>query len=172
MFNESPISKVTHLDLSLLLSQLLEDVVCISKLKNNQRISINSQQRKSIDDYFDRVQDSRDVFFLTKDVLENEIDGYRHGITNDIRSAGVISTWIPHFPAHRTLPNVDPIGYSNTVLDGVARLGKHYSLTLPELYSCQKAYETVPNTQYFFGVAVEILLSIQPSELDQRYRHD
>mmetsp|Transcript_5487 Transcript_5487/g.8410 ORF Transcript_5487/g.8410 Transcript_5487/m.8410 type:complete len:103 (-) Transcript_5487:900-1208(-) len=81
-------------------------------------------------------------------------------------------SWMPHFLAIRNLCNISPLGYNTTVIDGVAWLGKHHNLTLPELFSCQKAYETVSHTQYFFGVVVQVLLSIPWSDLDARFREE
>ena len=137
--------------LSFLFLQLLEDVVGISIIRNGKRLSVNAQQRKSIDDYYNRVENSKDIFSVVETVLHEQVEPQRLGISHEVRNGNRVS-WIDSFPAIRNLCNISPVGFSTTVIDGVCRLGMYYNLSMPELFSCQKAYETVPHTQYFFEV--------------------
>merc|ERR1712176_697141 len=50
--------------------------------------------------------------------------------------------------------------YSQPVLDGICRLSSTFNLTLPQIFSCQRAFEYVPHTTIFFGHAIQILLAL------------
>ena len=144
-------------------SRILQEVFCISILKNGQQLSVNGQQRKSIDDYCNRVVKTKHVFSEIKNVIHN-MHPSRVDISHSLFD-GTLNNWIEHFPTIKNNCNISAMGFSETVVDGVSRLSQYYNLTLPEAYSCQRAYEFVPNTTLFFGVAVEMLLSIKKKEL-------
>ena len=56
--------------------------------------------------------------------------------------------------------NISASGYSQTVIDGTCRLASAFDLNMPQIYSCQRAYEYVSHTTVFYGVGVEIILAL------------
>ncbi len=57
-----------------------------------------------------------------------------------------------------------------TVLDCTVMLGGHHNLSLPELHSVQMAYQVLPHTCMFFGVASRMLLEVEPNQIPSSYR--
>jgi hypothetical protein len=66
--------------------------------------------------------------------------------------------------------NMDPTSFSMPVIDMVPRLGCHFNLNMMELHSCQIAYQVLPHTCVFFGIAAETLLQLPPSRIPRGYR--
>ena len=51
------------------MSSILPEVACVSKIVHNERYSVNGQQRKSIDNYCNRVSETADVFETISKVI-------------------------------------------------------------------------------------------------------
>jgi hypothetical protein len=66
---------------------------------------------------------------------------------------------------------MDPTSYSMTVIDCTVRLVVYHNLSLPELHSVQMAFQVLPHTCLFFGVASEMLLRIEPKRIPTQYRN-
>jgi hypothetical protein len=56
------------------------------------------------------------------------------------------------------------------VINSVPRLAVHFNLNAMEIHSCQSAYQVLPHTCAFFGIATEMLLQLPPSRIPKRYR--
>jgi hypothetical protein len=144
------------------------DVVCISVIEGEERISCNAQQRKSIDDYKLRCSEFGKPLLAIEQVYR-EMEPSRRSVTAEL-FLGEQVEYVPGFPTIRNECNMDPASYSMPVLSGTVWLGKHFNLSLPELHSVQIAFQVLPHSCMFFGVASEMLLQLKPSQIPADYR--
>ncbi len=139
------------------------NVVCISIIDGNQRILCNAQQRKSIDDYKLRCSEFGKPLLAIEQVYR-EMDPSRRSVTGNLFQGKQVE-YVPGFTTIRNECNMDPTSYSMPVLSCTVRLGKHFNLNLPELHLVQIAFQVLPHSCMFFGVASEMLLQLQPSQI-------
>ena len=149
-------------------SKTLSDVVGISIINNEARLSCNGQQRKSIDDYEVRVTDQGEAIAAIEKVYQ-ELPPSRRQVTGALY-AGQVEHYVQGFPSIVNECNMDPTSYSMTVLDSVVRLALYYDLNLLEIHSLQLAYQCLPHTCLFFGVVAQIMLEMNPSSLQRNHR--
>jgi hypothetical protein len=149
-------------------SKKLNDVLGISIIKNEARLSCNGQQRKSIDDFEVRVTDQGEAIAAIEKIYR-ELTPSRRQVTGALY-AGRVDHFVKGFPSLVNECNMDPTSYSMTVLDSVVRLALHYDLNLLEIHSLQLAYQCLPHTCLFFGVVAQIMLEMNPSSLQKIHR--
>jgi hypothetical protein len=65
---------------------------------------------------------------------------------------------------------MDPTSYSMTVIDCIVRLAVSHNVSLTELHSVQMAFQVLPHTCVFFGVASKMLLRIKPKRIPTQYQ--
>jgi hypothetical protein len=66
--------------------------------------------------------------------------------------------------------NMDPSLYSMPVLFCTVRLGIHHNLSLPELHLVQIAFQVLPHSCMFFGIASDMLAQLQPSQIPATFQ--
>jgi hypothetical protein len=145
-----------------------QDVVCISVVVNQERISCNAQQRKSIDDYQTRCSECGEPLLATEKVYR-EMDVSRRSVTHALFEGKQVE-YVPGFGCMQNECNMDPTSYIMLVLSCIVKLGLHFDLNLPELHSVQMAFQVFPHSCMFFGVATETLLHLNPSQIPSTYR--
>lgn len=131
-------------------------------------MSLNGQQRKSIDDFKKRVTDQGGAIHALETVYA-QMEPSQQTITPAL-FAGHVIEYVPGFPTVRNPCNMDPTSYSLPVVDCVVRLFCHFNLSIPEVYSVQMAFQILPNTTIFFGIASQMLLNIPPSKIPSSCR--
>jgi hypothetical protein len=144
------------------------DVVCISIIEGEKRISCNAQQRKSIDNCKLRCSDFGEPLLAIEQVY-----GEMNQSGRSVSAALFNGNQVMHVPGFWTIRNecnMDPTSYSMTVLDCTLMLGRHHNLSLPELHSVQMAFDVLPHTCMFFGVASRMLLEVEPNQIPASYR--
>jgi hypothetical protein len=149
-------------------SKTHSDVVCISIIDGHERISCNAQQRKSIDNYKLRCSDFGKPLLAIEQVYR-EMDPCRHLVTRGLFRGQQVE-YVPGFLTIQNECNMDPSSYSMPVLGSTVRLGRHHNLSLPKLYSLQITFQVLPHSCMFFGIATEMLLQLQPSQIPATFR--
>ena len=144
------------------------DVVCISVIEDNVRLSCNVQQRKSIDNYKIRCSEFGQPLLAIEEVYRG-MEVSRLSVTPALFEGKQVE-YLPGFPTITNKCNMNPNSYSMPVFSCTVRLGRHFNLTLPELHSVQIAYQLLPHTLMFFGVATEMLLQLEPSQIPDTFR--
>ena len=77
---------------------------------------------------------------------------------------------VPGFETIKNEWNMDHASYSMTVLCCTVRLGKHHNLSLPELQSVQIAFQVLPHSCMFFGIASKMLLQLEWLQIPATFR--
>lgn len=149
-------------------SNLLSDVYCISKIINNQRISINAQQRKSVDDFHLRTSDQGELLYALEKYYDS-IPNERRVIGKHLNETPTV-TFVPGFPSIKNCCNLDPLSYSLPVVDFCARLAIKFRLNTLELLSLQVAAQVIPNTTLFHSVACRAILEMPPEKVPSHFR--
>ena len=139
-------------------SNILSDVYCLSIVVDEQRLSINAQQRKSIDDYKLRTSDQGELLFTLEKIYES-IPNARRVIGHHLHD-GERVTYVPGFASIRNACNLEPLSYSMPVIESCARLAVRFKLNCLELMSLQLAAQFIPNTTLFHSVACRIFLEL------------
>jgi hypothetical protein len=149
-------------------SKFHPDVVCISIIDGDERLSCNAQQRKSIDDYKLRCSDFGKPLMAIEEVYR-QMEPCRRSISCALFQEEQ-TEYVPGFLTIRNECNMDPTSYSMPVLFYTARLGSHFNLNMPELHSVQMTFQVLPHTCLFFGVASQMLLELKPSQIPVNFR--
>ena len=68
-------------------SNIFPEVICISKLIGDKQYLVNRQQRKSIDDYFRRVENTLDIFKAIERVI-NDLSAFHIQICYKLHEGG------------------------------------------------------------------------------------
>jgi hypothetical protein len=78
--------------------------------------------------------------------------------------------YVPGFLTITNECNMDPASYSMPVLDCTVRLASHHNLSLPEQHLVQMAFQVLPHTCVFIGIASEMLLRLHPIRIPATYQ--
>lgn len=149
-------------------SNILSDVYCLSIVLGDRRVSINAQQRKSIDDYNLRTTDQGELLFTLEKIYES-IPHDRRFIGGKLHDGEQI-VYVPRFPSIRNPCNLDPLSYSLPVVESCCRLAVRFKLNALELMSLQLAAQCLPNTTLFHSVACRILLELPTNRIPSDFR--
>jgi hypothetical protein len=128
----------------------------VSDNVRDEQLSYKAQQRKSIDDYKLCWDDFEEALLAIKQMYRKLAQGPR-SVTSALFK-GKLAKSVPGFKTITSEFNMDPKSYSMTVINCTIRLARYHNLSLPELHSLQMAFQVLPHTCMFFGVASKMLL--------------
>ena len=63
--------------------------------------------------------------------------------------------------------NMDPTSFIQPTLYEVSKLALHFRLTHLEIHSAQITATYIPNVKYFFGMAAELLMAMNPERISE-----
>lgn len=161
-----------HRDLHNSTNPAFSAVVGVSVIRNingiDQRVAVNAQGRRSVDESIDRSRMYGPMLRMVADEYERMPEERK--VVSRALLVGRDLVGMHGFRCIKNPCNMDPMAYYQPFLHYTLRLIEHFGLSFPETMSVVAAIEVVPNTAYFFSAAAEALLATPQATLSRCHR--